>query len=73
MIAVLLAAEKINEASKTSFYIFAAALVLSAVGLTVIGIRRHDSFPGSDTAMRATIAWFVLLVVGTMITAVTTA
>jgi hypothetical protein len=39
----------------------------------VIGIRRHDSFPGSDTAMRATIAWFVLLVVGTMITAVTTA
>jgi hypothetical protein len=73
MVAVLLAAETtIEETSKTPFYILAAALVLVAVGLTVIGVRRHDSFPSSDGAMRATIAVFVLLVAGTMVAAVAT-
>jgi hypothetical protein len=73
MVAVLLAAaETIEETSKTPFYIVAAALVLAAVGLTVIGVRRHDSFPGSDGAMRATIAVFVVLVAGTMVAAVAT-
>ena len=75
MVAVLLAAANTikDEPSKTPFYILAAALVLAAVGLTVIGVRRHDSFPGSDGAMRGTIAVFVLLVAGTMIAAVATA
>jgi hypothetical protein len=75
MLAVLLAAADAvkDEPSKTPFYILAAALVLAALGLTVVGVRRHDSFPGSDGAMRATIAVFVLLVAGTMIAAVATA
>ena len=74
MVAVLLAAaDTIKETSKTPFYIVAAALVLAAVGLTVIGVRRHDSFPGSDGAMRATLAVFVVLVAGTMVAAVATA
>jgi hypothetical protein len=75
MVAVLLAAANTikDEPSKTPFYVLAAVLVLSAVGLTVIGVRRHDSFPGSDGAMRATIAVFVLLVAGTMVAAVATA
>lgn len=71
--ALLAAAENISEHSKTAFYIMAGLLVLSAVGLTAIGIRRHESFPGSDGAMRATIAVFVLLVAGTMFAAVATA
>jgi|1185.fasta_scaffold1861009_2 hypothetical protein len=75
MLAVLLAAADAakDEPSKTPFYILAAALVLAALGLTVVGVRRHESFPGSDGAMRATIAVFVLLVAGTMIAAVATA
>jgi hypothetical protein len=75
MLAALLAAADTvkDEPSKTPFYILAAVLVLAAVGLTAIGIRRHDSFPGSDGAMRATIAVFVVLVAGVMITAVATA
>jgi hypothetical protein len=74
MIAVLLAAAgSIEKHSKTPFYILAAVLVLAAVGLTAIGIRRHESFPGSDGAMRATIAVFILLVAGVMVTAVATA
>ena len=73
MVAVLLAAaDTIKETSKTPFYVLAAVLVLAAVGLTVIGIRRHESFPGSDGAMRGTIALFVVLVAGTMVAAVAT-
>jgi hypothetical protein len=74
MLAVLLAAADTikDEPSKTPFYVLAGLLVLSAIGLTAIGIRRHESFPESDGAMRATIAVFVLLVAGTMFTAVAT-
>ena len=75
MLAALLAAANTikDEPSKTPFYVLAAVLVLAAVGLTVIGVRRHDSFPATDGAMRGTIAVFVLLVAGTMIAAVATA
>jgi hypothetical protein len=75
MLAALLAAADTvkDEPSKTPFYILAAALVAAAVLLTAIGIRRHESFPSSDGAMRGTIALFVLLVAGVMITAVATA
>jgi hypothetical protein len=75
MLAVLLAAADTVKAepSKTPFYIFAAALVLAALGLTAIGVRRHESFPSSNGAMRATLAVFFVLVAGTMITAVATA
>ena len=75
MIAALLAAANTikDEPSKTPFYVLAGLLVLAAIGLAAVGIRRHESFPDSDGAMRATIALFVLLVAGTMITAVATA
>jgi predicted membrane-bound mannosyltransferase len=74
MIAALLAAANTikDEPSKTPFYVLAGLLVLAAIGLAAVGIRRHESFPDSDGAMRATIALFVLLVAGTMITAVAT-
>jgi hypothetical protein len=71
MFAVTLAAAE--ETSKTPFYILAALLVLSALGLALTGIRRHETFPGSDGAMRATIAYFVVLVAATMASAVLTA
>jgi hypothetical protein len=74
MVAVLLAAANTikDEPSKTPFYILAGLLVLSAVGLTVIGVRRHDEFPSSDGAMRGIIGYFVVLVAATMIAAVAT-
>jgi hypothetical protein len=72
LVALLAAADTIKEASKTPFYILAGVLVVAAVGLTAVGIRRHESFPSSDGAMRGTIAVFVLLVAGTMLTAVLT-
>jgi hypothetical protein len=75
MLAALLAAADTikDEPSRTPFYVMAGVLVLAAVGLTAIGIRRHESFPSSDGAMRATIGLFLVLVAGTMITAVATA
>jgi hypothetical protein len=71
MLAVLIAAAE--ETSKTPFYILAALLVVSALGLAAIGIRRHETFPASDGAQRATIAYFVVLVAATMVSAVLTA
>jgi hypothetical protein len=71
MLAVLIAA--VDESSKTPFYVLAGLLVLSAVGLAAIGIRRHETFPSSDAAQRATIAYFLVLVAGTMLSAVLTA
>jgi hypothetical protein len=71
---LLAAADTIEDKpSKVPFYILAGLLVVAAVGLTAIGIRRHESFPGSDGAMRGTIAFFVVLAAGAMITAVVTA
>jgi hypothetical membrane protein len=73
MLAVLLAAETITKHSKTSFEILAALLVVSAVGLAAIGIRRHETFPASDGVQRAVIGYFVVLVAAVMATAVITA
>jgi plastocyanin len=46
---------------ETLFYVFGIALVLSAVGLSAIGIR-SESFPPSRIAVAALIAYFVALV-----------
>jgi peptidoglycan/LPS O-acetylase OafA/YrhL len=68
---LLLAAE--GEKSKTPFYICAAALVLFALGLAGVGISRHETFPPSRGAATALIGVCILLVAGTMVTAVVTA
>ena len=68
---VLLAAEA--EKSKAPFYIFAILLVLTALGTSFYGISNHETFPPSGRAATALIGVFILLVAGTMLTAVLTA
>lgn len=46
---------------ETLFYVFGIALVLSAVGLSAIGVR-SESFPPSGIAVAGLIAYFVALV-----------
>ena len=71
MLATLtLAAE---ETSRTPFYVFAICLVGYAVILSSIGIARHETFPPSRAAARGIMLLAVLLVAGTMTTAVLTA
>jgi hypothetical protein len=70
---LLLAAEEAAEKSHTPFYIFAIALVAFALGLSAIGVARHDSFPPSKGAATAIILVCMCLVAGTMVTAVVTA
>ena len=73
MLAVLLlAAEEAEEASKTPFYIFAAALVVFALVLAFVGTARHETFPPTRGVQRAIIGLGALLVAGTMVTAVLT-
>jgi plastocyanin len=47
--------------NETLFYVFGIALVLSAVGLSAIGLR-SESFPPSGVAVAGLIAYFVALV-----------
>jgi hypothetical protein len=61
-----------EEGSKTPYYIAGAALAAFAVIISAIGIRGHDTFPGSAGAMRAVMALAVLLVAATMASAVLT-
>ena len=71
--ALLLAAEEAAEPSKTPFYIFASALVVFALIVAAIGTARHETFPPSKSAGRIISLVGVLLVAGTMFTAVSTA
>jgi hypothetical protein len=73
MLAALLMAEEIAEKSKTSFYIFAGLLILFGFGLGIGGTMRHETFPPSGGAVRALIGVCMVLVAGTMVTAVLTA
>ena len=69
---LLLAAEEVAEKSHTPFYIFAAALVVFALGLSALGVARHETFPPSKAAGRALSLLAVVLVAGAMFTAVIT-
>ena len=69
---VLAAAEAGAATSKTSFYVLGGLLALSAVVVAAVGLRMA-SFPQTRGAERAVIAWFALLVLGAMATAVATA
>jgi hypothetical protein len=68
---VLVAAEA--GKSKTPFYILAVCLVGLALGTSFYGIANHETFPPSGRAATALVGVFILLVAGTMLTAVLTA
>jgi hypothetical protein len=73
MLLLLQAAEEAAEPSKTPFYILASCLVAFALILAAIGTARHETFPPTRAAQRAIIGVGVLLVAGTMFSAVVTA
>jgi hypothetical protein len=73
MLAALFLAEELAEKSKAPFYIFAGLLVLFGFGLGIGGTLRLQTFPPSGGAVRALIGVCVVLVAGTMVTAVLTA
>jgi hypothetical protein len=73
MLLLLQAAEEAAEPSKTPFYILAGVLVAFALGLSAVGTVRHETFPPSRGAARAIMLVAVLLVAGTMVSAVLTA
>ncbi|WP_028057639.1 hypothetical protein [Candidatus Solirubrobacter pratensis] len=73
MLATLLLAAEGAEPSKTPFYILAAALVVFALSLSAVGVARHETFPPSRGVATALIGVCVLLVAGTMLSAVLTA
>jgi hypothetical protein len=68
----LAAVEEVEEPSKTAFYILGGLLAAFAVALGSLGIVRHD-FPASRGAARGVMALAVVLVLGTMASAVLTA
>ena len=73
MLAALLLAAEAADKSKTPFYILAGLLILFGFGLGIGGSARAETFPPSSGASRAVIGVAVLLVAGTMVTAVLTA
>jgi hypothetical protein len=73
MLLLLQAAEEAAEPSRTPFYILAGILVAFALALSAVGTVRHETFPPSRGASRAIMLVAVLLVAGTMFTAVVTA
>jgi hypothetical protein len=66
------AAEAAEEGSKTAYYIAGGVLAVFAVIISAIGIRGHDSFPGSQGAYRGVIGLAIVLVLATMASAVLT-
>jgi hypothetical protein len=73
MLLLLQAAEEASEPSKVPFYILAGGLIAFAAILAAVGTARHETFPPSRGAQRAIMLVGVLLVAGTMFTAVVTA
>ena len=73
MLAALLMAEELAEKSKTPFYIFAGLLILFGFGLGIGGTMRHETWPASGGTVRTLIGVCMVLVAGTMVTAVLTA
>ena len=72
MLATLLLAAEEAEPSKTPFYILASCLVAWALILAFGGMSRHTTFPASVGVQRGLTLLTVLLVAGTMFTAVIT-
>jgi hypothetical protein len=72
VLATLLAAAE-GAPSKTPFYLCAGALIVFAALLSAVGTARHETFPPSPRVATALIGVCILLVAGTMFTAVITA
>jgi hypothetical protein len=66
------AAEAAEEGSKTVYYLCGGVLAAFAVIVSAIGIRGHDSFPGSPGAYRGVVGLAIVLVLATMASAVLT-
>jgi MYXO-CTERM domain-containing protein len=62
-----------EEPSKAAFYLLGGLLVLFALGLAAVGIRRHETFPASAGTGRALMALCAVLVAAAMAAAVLTA
>jgi hypothetical protein len=73
MLAALSMAAEAAAKSKTPFYILAGCLIVFGFGLGIGGSLRHETFPSSAGVMRAVMGVCILLVAGTMVTAVLTA
>ena len=73
MLAMLFMAEDLAEKSKTSFYILAGLLIVFGFGLGIGGTMRHETWPASSGTVRTLIGVCMVLVAGTMVTAVLTA
>jgi hypothetical protein len=71
---VVFATEAAEEGSShVPFYVFGVLLAAWAVAVSLMGIRRADSFPPRASTRSGVIAVTLLLVVGTATTAVITA
>jgi hypothetical protein len=70
---LLLFAQEEAAPSKTPFYACAIALIAFAAFLSAVGTARHETFPPSRGVARALMLVCILLVAGTMFTAVITA
>jgi hypothetical protein len=66
------ATEEGEESSKALFYVFGGALAAWAVIVSAIGIRAHDTFPGSRGAFRGVLTISVVLILCAMASAVIT-
>jgi hypothetical protein len=69
---VLAAAEGHEESSKTLFYVAGGALAVFAVIISVVGIKRIDSFPSSKGQERGVLGLAALLVLAAMAAAIVT-
>jgi hypothetical protein len=61
-----------EEGSKTPYYVAGGALAAFAVIVSLIGISRHETFPGSKGAARVVMGLALVLVIATMASAVLT-
>jgi hypothetical protein len=69
---VFAAAEGHEESSKTLFYVAGGALAVFAVIISVVGIKRIDSFPSSKGQERGVLGLAALLVLVAMAAAIVT-
>ncbi|MGI8902844.1 MAG: hypothetical protein ACR2IP_04135 [Solirubrobacteraceae bacterium] len=69
---LIFASEAVDEAepSKAPFYITGGLLAAWAVVVSLIGIKRHENWPGSEGAARGIMAVSAVLVVAAMAGAV---
>ncbi len=67
---ITFAAEEAEESSQTLFYVAGGILVAFAVVVSVLGITRKETFPGSEGAARGVMTLAAVLVLATMAAAV---